>query len=53
MALRLGLGENTVRQYIDRARIKYARAGRPAPTKAALLARAIEDGIVTAEETNR
>ena len=53
VALRLGLRENTVRQYIDRARIKYARAGRPAPTKAALLARAIEDGIVTAEETNR
>jgi DNA-binding NarL/FixJ family response regulator len=50
VALRLGIKENTVRQYIDRARVKYARAGRPAPTKAALLARAIEDGIVTAAE---
>lgn len=50
VALRLGISENTVRQYIDRARVKYAKVGRPAPTKAMLLARAIEDGIVAPEE---
>jgi DNA-binding NarL/FixJ family response regulator len=50
VAMRLNIRENTVRQYIDRARVKYARVGRPAPTKAALLARAIEDGLITAQE---
>jgi two-component system, NarL family, nitrate/nitrite response regulator NarL len=50
VARRMGISENTIRQYIARARVKYAGAGRPAPTKAALLARAIEDGIVSAEE---
>jgi len=50
VARRMGISENTIRQYIARARLKYAGAGRPAPTKAALLARAIEDGIVSAEE---
>jgi DNA-binding NarL/FixJ family response regulator len=43
---RMSITENTVRQYIDRARIKYASLGRPAPTKDALLARAIEDGLI-------
>jgi DNA-binding NarL/FixJ family response regulator len=43
---RMGITENTVRQYIDRARLKYARLDRPAPTKDALLARAIEDGLI-------
>ena len=44
---RMAISENTVRQYIDRARMKYAAAGRPAPTKDALLARAIEDGLIS------
>ena len=50
VARRMSISENTVRQYIDRARIKYAAAGRPAPTKDALLARAIEDGIIQPAE---
>lgn len=50
VAMRLHISENTVRQYIDRARVKYAKVGRPAQTKASLLARAIEDGIITAAE---
>jgi two-component system nitrate/nitrite response regulator NarL len=50
VARRMHISEHTVKQYVDRARIKYARAGRPAATKAALLARAIEDGLVRAEE---
>jgi hypothetical protein len=32
------------------ARVKYAKVGRSAPTKAALLARAIEDGLIRPEE---
>ena len=47
---RMAITENTVRQYIDRARMKYAATGRPAPTKDALLARAIEDGLVQPSE---
>jgi DNA-directed RNA polymerase specialized sigma24 family protein len=50
VGLRMGIRESTVRQYIDRARVKYARTGRPAPTKTALLARAIEDGLIRADE---
>jgi two-component system nitrate/nitrite response regulator NarL len=50
VARRMRISEHTVKQYVDRARIKYARAGRPAATKAALLARAIEDGLVRPDE---
>ncbi|MFF4894001.1 response regulator transcription factor [Micromonospora chersina] len=50
VARRMRISEHTVKQYVDRARIKYTRAGRPAATKAALLARAIEDGLVRPED---
>ena len=43
---RMLISENTVRQYISRARAKYAASGRSAPSKDALLARAIEDGVI-------
>ena len=43
---RMKISENTVRQYISRARAKYAATGRSAPSKDALLARAIEDGVI-------
>ena len=43
---RMSISENTVRQYISRARAKYAATGRTAPSKDALLARAIEDGVI-------
>jgi len=42
----LSISENTVRQYISRARAKYAATGRSAASKDALLARAIEDGVI-------
>ena len=42
----MSISENTVRQYISRARAKYAATGRTAPSKDALLARAIEDGVI-------
>jgi DNA-binding NarL/FixJ family response regulator len=43
---RMSISENTVRQYITRARAKYAATGRTAPSKDALLVRAIEDGVI-------
>ena len=43
---RMSISENTVRQYISRARAKYAATGRTAASKDALLARAIEDGVL-------
>lgn len=42
----LQIAPATVRTHVQRVRMKYTNAGRPAPTKSALLARAIEDGIV-------
>ncbi len=50
VARRMNITEHTVKQYIDRARVKYARAGRQAPTTFALLARAIEDGLIRPAE---
>ncbi|MEO3863027.1 response regulator transcription factor [Acrocarpospora sp. B8E8] len=47
VATRMGISEATVKQYIERARIKYASTGRAAPTKTTLLARAIQDGLIT------
>ena len=41
---------HTVKQYVDRARAKFAAAGRPCRSNFALLARCIEDGLVRPEE---
>lgn len=46
----LGISVRTVNTYLDRVRIKYANAGRSAPTKANLVARAIQDGWVSLDE---
>ncbi|MGI9123480.1 MAG: LuxR C-terminal-related transcriptional regulator, partial [Mycobacterium sp.] len=43
---RLHIAPATVRTHLQRVRAKYAGVGRPAPTKSALLARAIEDGLI-------
>lgn len=50
VAERLFIAPTTVRTYLQRARAKYAAVGRPAPTKSALLARAVEDGILSLAE---
>jgi two-component system, NarL family, nitrate/nitrite response regulator NarL len=49
-ARRMGVSPHTVEMYIKRARLKYAQVGRLAPTKADMLLRAIEDGLVRPEE---
>ncbi|WP_226436368.1 LuxR C-terminal-related transcriptional regulator [Rhodococcus yananensis] len=40
----------TVSTHISRIREKYTRVGRPAPTKTALLVRALQDGVITIDE---
>jgi DNA-binding NarL/FixJ family response regulator len=50
VANRMSITPRTVSTYLDRIRIKYANVGRPAPTKAALLARAIQDGLVDVDD---
>jgi DNA-binding NarL/FixJ family response regulator len=40
----------TVKQYIERARVKFAAAGRPCRSQFSLLARCIELGLIRAEE---
>ncbi|MFI0484432.1 response regulator [Actinomadura sp. 9N215] len=50
VARKLGLSVRTVNTYLERVRIKYANVGRPASTKAALVARAIQDGLVAVDE---
>ena len=47
---KMGVSTSTVNTYLDRVRIKYANAGRSAPTKASLLARAIQDGLIGLDE---
>lgn len=50
VAAALHISPATVNTHLARIRAKYAEAGRPAPTKAALIARALQDGIVTMDE---
>ncbi|MFJ7624450.1 DNA-binding response regulator, partial [Rhodococcus erythropolis] len=40
----------TVNDYLQRIRQKYAAAGRPAPTKTDLYKRAVEDGVLPIPE---
>ncbi|PXW31305.1 UNVERIFIED_CONTAM: regulatory LuxR family protein [Williamsia faeni] len=46
----LFISSATVNTHITRIRDKYEAAGRAANTKAALLARALQDGLITVEE---
>ena len=50
VANQLQIAPTTVRTHLQRVRAKYAAVGRPATTKAALVARAIQDGIVNVDE---
>lgn len=47
---RLLITAGTVETHVARIRAKYAAVGRPAPSKAALLARALEDGLITTDQ---
>jgi two-component system, NarL family, nitrate/nitrite response regulator NarL len=50
VAQRLGISLSTVNTHLEHVRIKYAMSGREAPTKAALVARAIQDGLVRLDD---
>jgi DNA-binding NarL/FixJ family response regulator len=50
VAGQLQIAPTTVRTHLQRVRAKYAAIGRPATTKAALVARAIQDGIVHVDD---
>ncbi|MFD3703486.1 LuxR C-terminal-related transcriptional regulator [Nocardia sp. NPDC058658] len=43
---RLYISPGTVNTHLSRIRDKYAAAGRPAPTKAALVVRALQDALI-------
>lgn len=47
---RLDIALGTVNTHLTRIRDKYSRVGRAAPSKAALVARALQDGIVTLDD---
>lgn len=49
----LFIAESVVATHIYRVRRKYERVGRPAPTKAVLLVRALRDGLLTVADLFR
>ncbi|MEP9392627.1 MULTISPECIES: response regulator transcription factor [Gordonia] len=50
VAQELFISLGTVNTHLTRIRAKYAELGRTAPTKAALVARAVQDGLVRLDE---
>ena len=50
VARELFISTGTVNTHLDRTRDKYKACGRSAKTKSELLARALQDGIVTLDE---
>jgi two-component system nitrate/nitrite response regulator NarL len=44
------MSKHTVKQYVDRARARFAAAGRPCKSGYALLARCIEEGLIRPDE---
>jgi DNA-binding CsgD family transcriptional regulator len=50
VAQSLFISLGTVNTHLARIRVKYNEVGRAAPTKAALVARAIQDGIVSIDD---
>lgn len=50
VAADLYLSIGTVNTHLARVRAKYRQVGRGAPTKAALVARAVQDGLISLDE---
>ena len=50
VARRLNLTVSRVNSCLERVRVKYANVGREAPTKAALVARALQDGLIALDD---
>jgi DNA-binding CsgD family transcriptional regulator len=49
-AASLHVSVSTLETYLQRARARYESLGRPVSTKAALMARAVEDGFLDLED---
>ncbi|MFF0815275.1 response regulator transcription factor [Rhodococcus sp. NPDC003318] len=50
VAAELYLSIGTVNTHLARIRAKYSQVGRSAPTKASLVARAVQDGLISLDE---
>jgi DNA-binding CsgD family transcriptional regulator len=50
VATDLSISLGTVNTHLTRIRAKYVDIGRPAPTKAGLVARAVQDGLISLDE---
>ena len=50
VARQLHIAPTTVRTHLQRGRAKYAAVGRPATTNAALVDRALQDGLIHVDE---
>jgi len=46
VARRMGISQETVKEYLMRARRRYEEVGRPAPSRTDLYIRAVEDGLI-------
>ena len=46
VARRLGVAEETAKEYLARVKRKYLEAGRPVRTRTELYVRALEDGLI-------
>lgn len=46
VARRMGVAEDTAKEYLNRVKRKYLQAGRPVRTRSELYLRAVEDGLV-------
>ncbi|WP_254849104.1 LuxR family transcriptional regulator [Mycobacterium sp. GA-1841] len=49
-AAQMYVTEHTLSTHIERIRRKYDAVGRAAPTKAAMLARALQDGLIDIDD---
>lgn len=50
VSTKLGLAPGTISTYLSRIRVKYELVGRAANSKAALVARAVQDGLITLDD---
>jgi DNA-binding NarL/FixJ family response regulator len=51
VARRLGVAEDTAKEYLTRAKRKYSDVGRPVSTRTDLYLRAVEDGLLDSERS--
>jgi len=49
----LNIKPGTVYDYLERIKVKYAAAGRPVGSRAALIVRAVEDGYIQTGQNRR